>query len=65
MNNYPTLSNDFTRKEESDKIKINNSYPTLSNQTPKLSQQQKNINSDYRTKQSGFLNQFGTYIFWH
>ena len=51
MNNYPTLNNDFTRKEESDKIKSNNSiksansYPTLSNQTPKLSQQQKNINS--------------------
>ena len=45
MNNYPTLNNDFTRKEESDKIKSNNSHPTLSNQTPKLSQQQKNINS--------------------
>ena len=36
MNKYPTLSNDFTRKEESDKIKSNNSHPTLSNQMPKL-----------------------------
>ena len=56
MNYYPTLDNDFTRKEESDKIKSNNSYPTLSNQTPKLSsEQQKNINSAYKAKQGGFI----------
>ena len=58
---YPIFNNNFTRNEESDKIKSNNSskpvnsYQTLLNQALKLSQQQKNINSAHRAKQGGFI----------
>lgn len=51
-----SYNNDFTRKDESDKIKSDDSYPTLSNQMSKLSQQQKNnIESAKRAKRGGFI----------